>query len=223
MAAERPLTDDTVLGGRLRLRQPADGHRVGHDAILLAASTLAVASDVAVDLGAGVGAAGLALAQRITGIVVRLVEIDPELAALARDNAARNGLAERVTAHVLDVAGPLARFAAAGLRPESADRVLMNPPFRDAGRAQASPNARRRTAHVAPPGMLATWLGTAAGLLRRRGTLTLIHRADALTEILGMIGSSRPSAPSRCSRCTPSRTRPRSASCCAPSKAAGHR
>jgi tRNA1(Val) A37 N6-methylase TrmN6 len=187
MAADRPVTDDSVLGGRLRLRQPADGHRVGHDAILLAASTLAIASDVAVDLGAGVGAAGLALAHRITGIVVRLVEIDPELAGLARENAVRNGFAERVSAHVLDVAAPLAHFSAAGLRPESADRVLMNPPFRDSRRVQASPDARRRVAHVASPGTLATWLGTAAGLLRRRGTLTMIHRAEALTEILGMI------------------------------------
>jgi hypothetical protein len=67
MGAEAPpsaLTDDAVLGGRLKLYQPARGHRVGHDAILLAASTAAAAGDVAVDLGAGVGAAGLALASR---------------------------------------------------------------------------------------------------------------------------------------------------------------
>jgi len=54
MGAEAPppaLTDDAVLGGRLKLYQPARGHRVGHDAILLAASTAAAAGDVAVDLG----------------------------------------------------------------------------------------------------------------------------------------------------------------------------
>src|SRR5215831_14784539 len=83
---ERPrdtLTDDAALGGRLRLRQPARGHRFGHDAILLAAATPAAAGEVAIDLGAGVGAAGLALAQRVAGLAVRLVEIDPALAALA--------------------------------------------------------------------------------------------------------------------------------------------
>ena len=64
MGAERSLetSDDAVLGGRLRLRQPLRGHRVGHDAILLAAATAAQAGEHAVDLGAGVGAAGLALA-----------------------------------------------------------------------------------------------------------------------------------------------------------------
>jgi tRNA1(Val) A37 N6-methylase TrmN6 len=190
MGAERisgALTDDAVLGGRLRLRQPARGHRVGHDAILLAASTAAAAGEVAVDLGAGVGAAGLALAQRVAGLSVRLVEIDAELADLAAQNAERNHLAARVTAHALDVAAPLADFAAAGLGPQTADRVLMNPPFHDAAHAQASPDARRRVAHLAPPGALATWIGTAARLLRGGGSLVLIHRADALSQILGLL------------------------------------
>jgi tRNA1(Val) A37 N6-methylase TrmN6 len=180
----RAFTDDAALGGRLTLRQPARGHRFGHDAILLAASTPAAAGDVAVDLGAGVGAAGLALAQRIAGLTVRLVEIDPGLAELAAGNAARNGLGERVTAHALDVAAPLAAFAAAGLDPGSADRVMMNPPFHPEDRAQASPDARRRVAHVAPAGSLATWLATAARLLRAGGTLSLIYRADDLGELI---------------------------------------
>src|SRR5437016_1025102 len=39
------VTEDTVLGGRLRLRQPRRGHRVGHDAILLAAAVPARAGE----------------------------------------------------------------------------------------------------------------------------------------------------------------------------------
>jgi tRNA1(Val) A37 N6-methylase TrmN6 len=181
------FTDDAVLGGRLTLRQPARGHRFGHDAILLAASTPAAAGEVAVDLGAGVGAAGLALARRVARLAVRLVEIDPELAELAAGNAARNGLGDRVRAHAFDVAAPPAVFAAAGLGADCADRVLMNPPFHDSGRAQVSPDARRRAAHVAPAGALATWVGTAARLLRAGGTLSLIYRADGLAESLAAL------------------------------------
>src|SRR5215208_6092627 len=81
------VTDDAVLGGRLRLRQPRRGHRVGHDAILLAAASRGRRGDHVVDLGAGVGAAGLALARRVPGLSVTLVEIDPGLAALAAENA----------------------------------------------------------------------------------------------------------------------------------------
>jgi tRNA1(Val) A37 N6-methylase TrmN6 len=181
------FTDDAVLGGRLTLRQPARGHRFGHDAILLAASTPAAAGEVAVDLGAGVGAAGLALARRVARLAVCLVEIDPELAELAAGNAARNGLGDRVRAHAFDVAAPPAVFAAAGLGADCADRVLMNPPVHASGRAQASPDARRRAAHVAPAGALATWVGTAARLLRAGGTLSLIYRADGLAESLAAL------------------------------------
>jgi tRNA1(Val) A37 N6-methylase TrmN6 len=190
MGAERQaqaFTDDAALGGRLILRQPARGHRFGHDAILVAAATPASAGEVAVDLGAGVGAAGLALARRVAGLTVHLVEIDPGLAALARENAARNGFGGRVAAHALDVAGPPETFAAAGLAAGCADRVLMNPPFHAAGRAQASPDARRRVAHVAPAGTLAAWLGAAARLLRPAGTLSVIYRADGLGELLGVL------------------------------------
>src|SRR5882757_760890 len=97
MAADAiETTEDAVLGGRLVLRQPRRGHRVGHDAILLAAATQAGSTDHAVELGAGVGAAGLALAQRAAGLTVTLVELDPSLATLAEHNAARNGLGSRV-------------------------------------------------------------------------------------------------------------------------------
>src|SRR3954451_24519895 len=80
------FTDDAILGGKLRLKQPARGHRFGHDAILLAAACPARAGEQVVDLGAGVGAAGLALAARVDGCAVTLVEIDPPLAALAAEN-----------------------------------------------------------------------------------------------------------------------------------------
>ena len=81
------VTEDAVLGGRLRLKQPRRGHRVGHDAILLAAACPARAGERVVDLGAGVGAAGLALALRVDGSEVTLVEVDAGLAALAAENA----------------------------------------------------------------------------------------------------------------------------------------
>ena len=99
MAVE-PLqtSEDSVLGGRLVLRQPLKGHRFGHDAILLAAACSVRPGDRLVDLGAGVGAAGLAVARRVEDVVVTMVEIDPALVALARENAASNGLAERTRA-----------------------------------------------------------------------------------------------------------------------------
>ena len=181
-------SDNAVLGGRLMLRQPLKGHRVGHDAILLAAATGARAGEHAVEFGAGVGAAGLALAQRVPDVRVTLAEIDPVLCALAAHNAAVNGLAARVRAVAVDVADQAA-LAAAGLRAGEADRVLMNPPFNDPRRQNVSPDARRRLAHVAPPGLLPRWIAGAALLLKPEGVLTLIWRADGLDEVLAALTS----------------------------------
>ena len=210
-------SEDAVLGGRLVLRQPVRGHRFGHDSILLAAAAPAQAGEQAVDLGAGVGAAGLALARRIEGLAVTLIEIDPALTALARDNAARNGLAPRVRAVCLDVAAPAAAFAAAGLAPESADHVLMNPPFN--APQNPSPDRGRRMARTASDATLALWLRTAARLLRPSGMVTLIWRADGLADVLAALAAD--SARFRSCRSIPSPARRRSACWCAPPKAGG--
>lgn len=184
--ANLETTEDAVLGGRLRLRQPRRGHRVGHDAILLAAATGARAGEHSVDLGAGVGGAGLALAARVGGLRVTLVEIDEVLSDLASRNARLNRLEERVMTLACDAENPDA-LAAAGLAAGSIDRVLMNPPFNDARRQNVSPDPRRRLAHAGEPGLLPRWVATAAWLLKPRGTLTLIWRADERDQVLAAL------------------------------------
>lgn len=181
------LTDDAILGGRLRLKQPRHGHRFGHDAVLLAAATAAVAGDHVVELGAGVGAAGLALAARVPGVTVTLVEVEAELADLAAENARRNALADRVRVVALDVAAPARAFAKAGLRAASAAHVMMNPPFNDPRRQNVSPDPRRRLAHEAAL-PLSAWTQSASRLLASRGVLTLIWRADGLADVLAALG-----------------------------------
>jgi tRNA1(Val) A37 N6-methylase TrmN6 len=114
-----------------------------------------------------------------------LVEIDPALTALARGNAERNGLSDRVGAICLDVAASDDAFAAAGLAPGSADRVLMNPPFNVS--QNPSPDASRRMAHDASQQTLRTWVRTASRLLRPDGVLTLIWRADGLGDVLAAL------------------------------------
>ena len=179
------VTEDGFLGGRLTLRQPRKGHRAGHDAMLLAASTAARPGDRVVEFGAGVGAAGLALATRVGSLDLLLVDIDPALAQLARDNAALNRIAGRVV--TLDVAAGIDAFAEADLLPDSADVVLMNPPFNDAVRHRASPDANRATAHVAAPTTLADWIHAARRVMKSGGALTMIWRADGLAEVLAAL------------------------------------
>jgi len=179
------FSEDAFLGGQLRLRQPKSGHRAGHDAMLLAAATSVRAGDRVVDFGAGVGAAGLAVAKRVAGIAIVLVEIDEGLAELARGNAAANGIGAEVIA--MDIASGPDAFAAAGLAPDSVDVVLMNPPFNDSSRHRSSPDKGREIAHVADAVTLESWTHAARRILKSGGVLTLIWRADALGEVLAAL------------------------------------
>lgn len=184
--ARSEVGEDAFLGGRLRLCQPRSGHRAGHDAMLLAAATPCKPGDRIVDFGAGVGAAGLAVATRIAGIELMLVERDETLADLARRNAVLNGIAAQVC--TFDVTGRAEAFVNAGLGPDSADVVLMNPPFNDSERHRPSPDQNRRAAHVAEPATLEMWVHAARRVLKSGGVLSLIWRSDGLAEVLAVLG-----------------------------------
>ena len=179
------VTEDAFLGGRLRLCQPKSGHRAGHDAMLLAAATPARPGDHVVDLGAGVGAAGLAVARRVGGITLTLVEVDQALVQLARANAHANAIAAE--ALLLDVTSGAESFSSAGLVPDSADVVLTNPPFNDAARHRASPDKAREIAHVATADTLDEWVHASRRVLRSGGNLVMIWRADGIADVLAAL------------------------------------
>ena len=177
---------DSFLGGRLWLRQAVQGHRAGTDALLLAAAAPGDYSGLVIDVGAGVGAAGLALAVTRPHSCVALLEKDSSAAAYARANLIENGLAGRGFVAEADlVSGPSRRKA--GLDEESAGLVLTNPPFFDPGRTRLSPDRAKRCAHAMPasgPQALADWIAAALALVAPGGMFILIHRPEALTVIL---------------------------------------
>ncbi len=180
---------DLLLDGRLNLRQPASGHRSGTDAILLAASIPETQQGLVMDIGAGAGAAGLAGAVRCRNARFELVEISPELAELARINVIDNNLRDRAQVTCCDVLSASARRAA-GLADGLADLVIANPPWLTPGRARLSADPARALAHTALPeggGAAAGvegWVRAMAALTKPAGTMTMIHRADALGDIL---------------------------------------
>ncbi len=180
------VSEDDFLGGRLRLKQPKQGHRAGHDAILLAAATPARPGERVVDLGAGVGAAGLAVASRVRGIDLVLVERDEVLVDMAQANLAANRIAGRAIA--LDATASAAAFAHVGLPADSVDRVLMNPPFNDPLRHQASPVAARRSAHEAGDCTPEAWMRSVRRIVRPAGTVSMIWRAEGIARALAALG-----------------------------------
>lgn len=175
------VTDDALLAGRVRLLQPRRGHRAGTEAVLLAALAEARPGDRVSDLGSASGAVGLMIAARVAGTQIELLERQADLVGLARENIDRNGLADRAHASVFDA------FAPAGDLSGIADLVVTNPPWFD-DVAPASPDPGRRAAHELAGGDLRMWCATAGALLKPRGRLCLIHRADGLREVLSVLG-----------------------------------
>ncbi len=185
-AESRKTVSDSFLGGRLLLHQPERGHRCGTDAVLLAAAAPADFSGVAIDVGAGVGAAGLALAISRPRAQVGLLESDNFAAGLARANIVQNGLSDRCSVFEADLLCPEGRREA-GLRDEGAGLVITNPPFLDPGKARLSPEPRKRRAHGMQgegPSALCAWIAASLALVAPGGLLIMIHRPDVLPVIL---------------------------------------
>jgi tRNA1(Val) A37 N6-methylase TrmN6 len=181
MQENPPFTDDAVLDGRVRLRQPLAGYRAGADAALLAAACDAGAGESVLDVGCGVGAALLAAAVRRPEARFTGLERDAGYRAFAEQNIELNSLSERVSVREGDVALPFSKFSRIAF-----DAVIANPPFFDDEKALRAPSPARRGAWIADAG-LPGWTAFLLKAVRERGTITVIHRADRLGDLLALL------------------------------------
>lgn len=179
--ARNATTNDGFLGGRLTITQPAAGYRAAADPVLLAAAVPARPGQTVLELGCGAGVASLCLGWRVAGLRLAGLEVQPDYAALARRNAAANGMEFEVWE------GDLAAMPAA-LRARAFDHVIANPPYFGAGSGTPARDAGRETAQrEATP--LALWIGAGLRRLRPGGRLTLIQAAERLPDILASLGA----------------------------------
>lgn len=177
---------DTLLNGRVRLHQPQAGYRAAIDPVLLAAVSAAQPGERVLDAGTGTGAAALCLAVRVPGAAVVGLEKRAEAADFARRNAAVNGLEDRVAVVEGDLLAPPPELV-----PGTFDRVMMNPPYLRAGAASVPPDPWKAAANVEGEAGLPDWVRFAAAMLKPRGALTLVHRADRVDEILAALYGAR--------------------------------
>ncbi|MBL8644897.1 MAG: methyltransferase [Rhodospirillaceae bacterium] len=180
LSVARDVTDDALLNGRVRLRQPKTGYRAAIDPVLLAAAVRASGSARVLDAGCGTGAATFCLAARLPLVDVSGLERQPELAALAQEGVALNNLSARARIVQGDLMALPDLICAYPF-----DIVMTNPPYADGG--TVSPDAQVAAAHHESDADLGQWIAACVGLLKPKGRLVLIHRADRLSEILSCL------------------------------------
>lgn len=179
------VTEDAILGGRVRVRQPAQGYRVNVDTLLLAATLPQErirdpAARVA-EPCCGVAAALLAVAaghNRPGNVEFVGIERDPRSAALARENVSLNQQAHRVRIIEADALDPSADIGVF-------DHVLLNPPYDAAGEGRP-PGEAKRAAYVSERPVV-DWIKVWSNRMKAHSNLTLIHRAHRLGEILAAL------------------------------------
>lgn len=173
------LTEDRLLGGRVVLRQPIDGLRATIDPVLMAAAVPAQPGETVLEIGTGTGAAAMCLATRCPGVRVTGIDIQRDLVRLLGDNATLNRLNDQVEGMVGDIRNPPPR-----LSPGSYDHIMANPPYLEAGAGTLPPNPGKAQAVSEGATDLRTWVRFGLAMVRNRGSITFIHRADRLDSLL---------------------------------------
>ena len=175
------ISEDRLLDGRVLLRQPGEGYRAAIDPVLMAAAVAATDGEMVLDLGSGVGAASLCLAARVPGCRVFGLEMQPALVTLARQNIDINGFTGRVESMIGALQTPPPRLA-----PGSFHHVMTNPPY-NSSEGTPSPTAGKDAANRESEIDLAAWMRFAVNMLRPKGSLTVIYRADRLDDLLAAL------------------------------------
>ncbi len=175
-------TQDYLLKGAVHLRQLRTGYRAGIDPVYLAAACGARAGDRVLDAGAGVGAASLCLAVRVPGCTVSALEREEDLMTLLQENILKTG----VESHVEGICSDLFSFSK-DQNVRRFDHVITNPPFMEAGHTPSINELKRKAHHEDDHQSVEGWLKACLSLLKERGTLTLIHRADRLDQIMAFL------------------------------------
>jgi tRNA1(Val) A37 N6-methylase TrmN6 len=176
------ITEDHLLGGRIRLRQPASGARAAIDPVFLAASVAAEPTQLVLDLGCGSGAAMLCLAARLPQCRVVGLEMQRELVRIAGDNVILNGMSPRLSVMIGDLMAPPPR-----LSPGSFDHVMANPPYLERGSGSEAASPEKTLATVEGEAGLGDWVRFALIMVRAKGAVHFIHRADRLDALLAQL------------------------------------
>ena len=177
------LTDSydqtSLLGGRVTCYQPLNSYRSAIDAVLLAATVPAHSGDKVLDIGTGVASAAQCLAARVEGVHVTGLELQSVLIPLASKGVEASGLSNCIRIIEGDLLNP-----PAALHDAMFDHVMANPPYLAAGNGNVPADPIKVASTIEGEATFVDWVKFANQMLKPNGTMTMIHRADRIDELL---------------------------------------
>lgn len=179
---------DQLYGADIKIIQSKTVFSFSLDAVLLAdfANPDRTRRGLTVDLCAGNGAVGLFFSPKTKG-PIKMVEIQPRLADMARRSVSLNGLTTRAEVLTMDL-----KDVTTVIRPDSAAIVTCNPPyFVDAPTSQKNPNEHYAIARHELTTTLADVINAASGLLKMTGHAYFVFRPDRFLEMMTLLQAAR--------------------------------
>jgi tRNA1Val (adenine37-N6)-methyltransferase len=187
MDTAKTETCESILDGRLRVFQPADGYRFSIDSILLARFVSVREGDRVLELGAGCGVISIAIAALYRPSKIIAVEIQPGIAAMIRRSAAINEMQSVIHA----IEGDLRSLADPEIAASGFDVVVANPPYRAKNSGRESPDEGRRVARSETAATLEDFIAAAALHLRDGGRAAFVFCAERFAELISVLRAHR--------------------------------
>ncbi len=174
------LTFDTFFNGCISIKQPPGGYRFSIDAVILGNLAAVQDCDRVIDLGCGCGVIPLILCYRRPQIrEIFGIEIQAELAGIARLNASENNMSSRIRILCKDIKTIVP--ADTGGRVEA---IVCNPPHFARNSGRINPNSQRALARHEIAVTLEDVAAAAARMLTPAGRLTIIYPSERLADLI---------------------------------------
>lgn len=170
--------DDLQRNG-YKIIQKQNGFCFGMDAVLLSGFAQVKPGERAVDLGTGTGIIPILLEAKYEGLHYTGLEIQEEMADMARRSVALNHLEEKLSIVTGDIKEASRLFGAA-----SFDVVTSNPPYMNDAHGLKNPDMPKAIARHEVLCTLDDVVREAARLLRPGGRFYMVHRPHRLIEII---------------------------------------
>jgi tRNA1Val (adenine37-N6)-methyltransferase len=172
-------TIDTILNGKLKIVQKRHGYRFSVDAILLPGFFIPREDDIGIDLGTGSGIIPIILATKTKVRKIFGVEIQAELADMARRSVKLSDLEDRIVVIHEDMKNLEGVFD-----PESVDWVTSNPPYYKVGSGRINPHLQKAIARHELKGSLEDVIKVSGYVLKPLGRIALIYSVERLVDVL---------------------------------------